>query len=398
MYGTLEVLGPEHEFSIIDEKLTPLPIVDKVIRDVHGRLVNCASLGACSFGKELQAHVAEFKANKPFVSPVVFEETMQKTVETVLEILESRYNARLLGTGMHPFLRLSDARVWSHRDRGIYAAMSRIFNLSQHGWLNIQSFQLNLPYRNESEAIRLYSALSNILPYLPAIAASSPIYESRKGAFVDNRLHFYLKNQLEVPSITGSLIPEYVNSFEEYEKATVRQYSEELAKLNAPRSLLNKEWLNSRGAIIRQDRKAIEIRVLDEQESVKADVALSCFIRAALRGILRDAEYPYLAHPTLVQNFRQVLRKGLQAHVQHPKGKTAGEVCGHLLQTALSNATDEERKYLPIIKQRIEGGNLSNIILRNVAKKTQRTDLKEAIFTTYSRLADTLEKNEVCVN
>lgn len=398
MYGTLEVLGPEHEFSIIDEALTPLPIVDKVIRAVHGRLVNCASLGACSFGKELQAHVAEFKANKPFASPVVFEETMQKTVEAILGILESRYNARLLGSGMHPFLKLKDARVWSHRDRGIYAAMSRIFNLNQHGWLNIQSFQLNLPYRNESEAVRLYSALTNVLPYLPAIAASSPIYESRKGAYVDNRLHFYLTNQVEVPSITGSLIPEYVNSIEEYEKTTVRQYSEELAKLNAPKSLLNKEWLNSRGAIIRQDRKAIEIRVLDEQESVKSDVALSCFIRATLRGILQDAEYPYLAHSDLVQNFKQVLRKGLQARVQHPKGKTASEVCLHLLQTALNNATDEERKYLPIIKQRIEGGNLSNIILRNVVKKAQKTDLHEAIFTTYSHLADCLEKNQVCVN
>jgi len=395
MYGTLEVLGPEHEFSIIDEKLTPLPIVDKVIRDVHGRLVNCASLGACSFGKELQAHVAEFKANKPFVSPVVFEETMQNTVSSILGIIESRYNARLLGSGMHPFLRLSDAKIWSHRDRGIYAAMSRIFNLSQHGWLNIQSFQLNLPYRNETEAVRLYSALTNILPYLPAIAASSPIYESRKGAYLDNRLHFYLTNQLEVPSITGSLIPEYVNSFEEYEKTTVRQYSEELAKLKAPRCLLNKEWLNSRGAIIRQDRKAIEIRVLDEQESVKSDVALSCFIRAALRGILSDVEYPYLSHLTLVQNFKQTMRKGLQARVQHPKGKTAGEVCLHLLRTALSNATDEEKRYLPIIKQRIEGGNLSNIILRDVAKKAQKTDLKEAIFTTYSHLADCLEKNQV---
>ena len=395
MYGTLEVLGPEHEFSIIDEKLTPLPIVDKVIRDVHGRLVNCASLGACSFGKELQAHVAEFKANKPFVSPVVFEETMQNTVSSILGIIESRYNARLLGSGMHPFLRLSDAKIWSHRDRGIYAAMSRIFNLSQHGWLNIQSFQLNLPYRNETEAVRLYSALTNILPYLPAIAASSPIYESRKGAYLDNRLHFYLTNQLEVPSITGSLIPEYVNSFEEYEKTTVRQYSEELAKLKAPRCLLNKEWLNSRGAIIRQDRKAIEIRVLDEQESVKSDVALSCFIRAALRGILSDVEYPYLSHLTLVQNFKQTMRKGLQARVQHPKGKTAGEVCLHLLRTALSNATDEEKRYLPIIKQRIDGGNLSNIILRDVAKKAQKTDLKEAIFTTYSHLADCLEKNQV---
>jgi gamma-glutamyl:cysteine ligase YbdK (ATP-grasp superfamily) len=398
MYGTLEVLGPEHEFSIVDEKLTPLPIVDKVIRDVHGRLVNCASLGACSFGKELQAHVAEFKANKPFASPVVFEETMQKTVEAILGVLESRYDARLLGSGMHPFLELKDARVWSHRDRGIYAAMSRIFNLNQHGWLNIQSFQLNLPYRNESEAMRLYSALSNILPYLPAIAASSPIYESRKGIYVDNRLHFYLKNQKEVPSITGSLIPEYVNSFEEYEKTTVRQYSEELAKLDAPRSLLDKEWLNSRGAIIRQDRKAIEIRVLDEQESVKSDVALSCFIRAVLRGILGDSDYPYLSHPVLVQNFKQVLRKGLQARVQHPKGKTASEVCLHLLQTALRNATDEEKRYLPIIKQRIDGGNLSNMILRNVAKRAQKTDLHEAIFMTYSHLADCLEKNQVCVN
>ena len=398
MYGTLEVLGPEHEFSIVDEKLTPLPIVDKVIRDVHGRVVNCASLGACSFGKELQAHVAEFKANRPFVSPVVFEETMQKTVEAILAVLESCYDARLLGSGMHPFLKLSEAKVWSHRDRGIYAAMSRIFNLNQHGWLNIQSFQLNLPYRNESEAMRLYTALSNILPYLPAIAASSPIYESRKGPFVDNRLHFYMTNQLEVPSLTGSLIPEYVDSFEEYEKTTVRQYSEELARLNAPPSLLDKEWLNSRGAIIRQDRKAIEIRVLDEQESVKSDVALSCFIRAALRGILRDTDYPYLAHPALVQNFKQVVRKGLLARVQHPNGKTASEVCLRLLQTAMSNATDEEKRYLPIIKQRISGGNLSNIILRNVAKKAQKTDLHEAIFTTYSRLADCLEKNQVCVN
>jgi gamma-glutamyl:cysteine ligase YbdK (ATP-grasp superfamily) len=201
-----------------------------------------------------------------------------------------------------------------------------------------------------------------------------------------------------VPSITGNLIPEYVDSFEEYEKTTVRRYSEDLAKLNAPRSLLDKEWLNSRGAIIRQDRKAIEIRVLDEQESVKSDVALSCFIRAVLRGILGDADYLYLAYPTLVQNFSRVLRKGLQATVQHPNGKTAGEVCLHLLKTALSNATDEERKYLPIIKQRIDGGNLSNIILKRVAKKAQRTDLHEAIFTTYSHLADCLEKNQVCVN
>jgi hypothetical protein len=134
--------------------------------------------------------------------------------------------------------------------------------------------------------------------------------------------------------------------------------------------------------------------VLDEQESVKSDVALSCFIRATLRGILQDAEYPYLAHSVLVRDFKQVLRKGLQARVQHPGGKMASKVCLHLLQTALSNATNEEKKYLPVIKRRIEGGSLSDIILRNVAKRAQKTDLHEAIFTTYSHLADCLERNK----
>jgi gamma-glutamyl:cysteine ligase YbdK (ATP-grasp superfamily) len=398
MYGTLEVLGPEHEFSIVDEKLTPLPIVDKVIRRIHGRTVNTTSLGKCSFGKELQAHVAEFKANKPFASPKVFEENMQQTVETVLSHLKEQDNARLLGLGMHPLLKLSEAKIWSHRDRGIYAALNRIFNLRQHGWLNIQSFQLNLPYKGERDAVKLHNALTSILPYLPAIAASSPVYESKMGTYLDNRLHFYMTNQIEVPSITGKLIPEYVDSLDEYRRVTVQKYSQDLAELNASRCLLNKEWLNSRGAVIRNDRKAVEIRILDEQESVKSDVALSCFIRATLRGILSDSEYQYLSNDVLVNNCNQVMERGLRAHVEHPKGDTAEQVCRYFLKIALDNATDEERQYLPLIADRMECGSLSDMILRKIADRSQRTDLEQAILDVYSSLADCLEKNYVYVN
>jgi gamma-glutamyl:cysteine ligase YbdK (ATP-grasp superfamily) len=398
MYRTLQVLGPEHEFSVIDEKLQPLPIVDKVIKDVHGRIVNNANLGDFSLGKELQAHVAEFKANTPFDSPEVFEETMHTAVLRILDILETRYRARLLGLGMHPLLLLDKVKVWSHRDRQIYAALSRIFNLNQHGWLNIQSFQLNLPFKNEREAVRLYNALANILPYLPAISASSPIYESKIGDYVDNRLHFYLMNQTEVPSITGDIIPEYVNSFEEYEKATIRQYSEDLAKANAPRCLLNKEWLNSRGAVIRHDRKAIEIRIMDEQECVKSDVALSCFIRAALRGIWQQKkEFECLPHHVLVNNLHAVIRDGLDAFVQHPKGSTARQVCHYLHKIAEENASSEEKKYLGIIKHRIENGNLSDLILKEVTKKVLKTNLEEAVLTVYSSLANCLENNKVYI-
>jgi len=396
MYRTLQVLGPEHEFSVVDEKLQPLPIVDKVIKEVHGRIVNNVDLGGFSFGKELQAHVAEFKANEPFYSPEVFEETMHNAVLRILDFLERRYGARLLGLGMHPSLLLDKVRVWSHRDRQIYEALSRIFNLNQHGWLNIQSFQLNLPFNNERAAVRLYNALANLLPYLPAIAASSPIYESKIGDYVDNRLHFYLVNQAEVPSITGDIIPEYVSSFEEYEKTTIRQYSQDLAKVNAPRCLLNKEWLNSRGAIIRFDRRAVEIRIMDEQECVKSDVALSCFIRATLRGILQHrADFEHLPHNVLVNNLHAVIRDGLDALVQHPKGSTARQLCRYLHRIAEENASSEEKKYLKIIKQRIEEGNLSDLILKEVTKRVLRTDLEDAIFTVYSSLASSLERNRV---
>lgn len=397
MYRTLQVLGPEHEFSVVDEKLQPLPIVDKIIKDMHGRIVNTVDLGRFSFGKELQAHVAEFKANVPFDSPEVFEETMVKGVQSIVYFLDKRYGARLLGLGMHPSLLLKDVEMWSHRHRQIYAALSRIFNLNQHGWLNIQSFQLNLPFKNEHEAIQLHNAITNILPYLPAIAASSPIYESKIGDYVDNRLFFYLKNQAEVPSITGDIIPEYVNSFEEYEKVTVRQYSEDLTKFNAPTCLLNKEWVNSRGAVFRFDRKAIEIRIMDEQECVKSDVALSCFIRSVLRGIMQQEEdgFEYLPHHVLVSNLHAVIRDGLDASVQHPKGSTARQVCTSLYRIAEENASPEEKKYLEIVKRRIKEGNLSDLILKEVTKKALKTDLGEAIFTVYSSLADCLEENRV---
>ena len=49
MYQTLEVLGPEHEFSLVDEALKPLPIVDQVIKKLRGRIVNNVNLGDFTF-------------------------------------------------------------------------------------------------------------------------------------------------------------------------------------------------------------------------------------------------------------------------------------------------------------------------------------------------------------
>jgi gamma-glutamyl:cysteine ligase YbdK (ATP-grasp superfamily) len=305
-----------------------------------------------------------------------------------------RFGAQLLGTGMHPTLCLGNVEVWDHRDRAIYAVLDRIFNLVQHGWINIQSFQLHLPYRNQAEAVRLYNHVATILPYIAAISASSPIYESTFGEFVDNRLYFYGINQAKIPSITGDIIPKPIDSFETYRNLTIRKYSADLQKANAPSSLLNKEWINSRGAVFRFDLRTIEIRIMDEQECIKSDVALSCFVRALLRGLTQRDEPP-LSPPLLVHDLQSIIRDGLNASVRHPNSSTARGVCRHLLDLAYEYATTEERSYLPLIKKRVVGGNLSETIAQHVRTRIQKTDVKEAILSIYSKLAEKLIKNEV---
>jgi gamma-glutamyl:cysteine ligase YbdK (ATP-grasp superfamily) len=370
-----------------------LPIVDKVIKDFCGRIVNFVEQPYFTFGKEFQLHVMEIKANAPFKSPEVFEETMQNAVETLLDFIGRKYGAYLLGTGMHPLLKLEETGIWPHRHRKIYNELGKIFNLKQHGWLNIQSFHLNLPYSREEKGVLLHNLLAGLCPYLPAISASSPVCEGVVSPNVDNRLYFYRMNQREVPSITGDVVPEPVSSFAQYREDVIGRYSRDLAKAGAGETILFKEWVNSRGVIFRFDRSALEVRVMDEQECVKSDVALSCFIRAALRGLIAERVEP-LPYQLLISDFNSVIAKGLNAKVLHPKGKTARQVCQYLFNLASENAEETEKKYLWIVKKRIENGNLSELIRERVIKKAQRTDLKEAILNVYSTLIKCLADNQ----
>ncbi len=367
--------------------------MDKAIKDFHGRIVNFVEQPTFTFGKELQLHVMEVKPNAPFHSPVAFEETMQNAVLTLTDFVGRKYGARLLGMGMHPLLRLGETGIWPHRDRRIYQAYSAVFDLRRHGWLNIQSFQLNLPYSNEQNGVLLHNVLANVCAYLPAVSAASPVYEGKLGEFVDNRMKFYMENQVEVPSVTGDVIPEQVSSFRNYREEVIGKYSSDMEKAGMPATILNKEWVNSRGVIFRFDRRAVEIRVMDEQECVKSDVALSCFVRALLRGLLEE-EAELLPHEALVKDFKSTIEKGLDAETRHPLGQTAREVCKHFMRIASANALEEEKRYLSIVEKRIERGSLSEIIRERVTSRAQRTSLKDAVINVYSKLLRSLVANQ----
>ncbi len=334
----------------------------------------------------------EIKANSPFRGPVEFEETMQNAVNALSGIVE-KHGANLLGTGMHPLMRLSDTGVWPHYHRKIYSEYSKIFNLHQHGWLNIQSFHLNLPYQKEGDAVALHNQLCNLCAYLPAVTASSPFFEGKEGPDIDNRLQFYKVNQKEVPSISGEVIPNYVSSLESYNRDVIGGYSADLARAGASKTLLNREWVNSRGIIFRFDRAALEVRVMDEQECVKSDVGLACFIRASLRGMLAEDE-ALERHYVLVQNFNSVIHSGLNASVQSIHGKTARQVLTHYLSLANNNASAEEKRYLPLVERRIHEGSLSELILNRVHKRSDKTNLHQAIQSVYSTLIKSLRANQ----
>jgi hypothetical protein len=213
------------------------------------------------------------------------------------------------------------------------------------------------------------------------------------GPNVDNRLYFYRLNQREVPSVTGDVIPENVSSLAQYRKEVIGQYSRDLAKAGIEKTLLSKEWVNSRGVIFRFDRSALEVRVMDEQECVKSDVALSCYVRAALRGLISSKDAP-LPHNLLVSDFNSTLTSGLDAKVLNPHGPKARQVCQYLFDLAWANADKEEKKYLPIVQKRIERGSLSELIRGRISKRAQKTDIKEAILGVYSTLIKCLADNQ----
>jgi gamma-glutamyl:cysteine ligase YbdK (ATP-grasp superfamily) len=369
-----------------------LPLADKIIKEYCGKIINFIELPKFTFGKEMQLHVMEIKANQPFKTPWEFEETMQTAVTTLSQVVQ-KCGAMLLGTGMHPLLKLQETAIWPHYHKKIYQQYGKIFNLNQHGWLNIQSFHLNLPFQKEADAIQTHNQLANLCAYLPAIAASSPIYESQNGQDIDNRLQFYKINQKEVPSITGDVIPEYASSLSQYKRDVIEQYSRDLACAGADKTLLQREWVNSKGVIFRFDRRALEVRVMDEQECIKSDVALACFVRAALRGLIAsNAEL--LPHDVLVNDFNAVIKDGLNAKVSSPLGETSRRVCQCYLKLAIEHAEEDEKKYLWLVKKRIEDGNLSELIKASVLRRAQKTDFHQAIVDVYSTLIKCLYDNQ----
>lgn len=409
-----EGFGVELEFMVVDaETLSVLPVVDRILESAAGAIVSEVDRGPLAWSNELVLHVVELKTNGPASTLQGLDALFQADVGRINEIL-SGLGGVLLPTAMHPWMDpRTETRLWPHEYSPVYQSYDRIFGCQGHGWSNLQSTHLNLPFADDGEFGRLHAAIRLLLPLLPALAASSPVVEGRPTGILDNRMEFYRHNSRRIPSVTGQVIPEAVFRRGDYEREILGRMYADVAPLD-PEGILQDEFLNSRGAIPRFGRGSIEIRVIDVQESPAADLALAALTVGALRLLAEERLSPLplqeaMAVPVLASVFLDCVNEGERALIEDPAylqalgmgtGRASAEaVWWHLLEETakaglLPQDGQEER-----LRTLLGRGPLARQILRALGlPEGQRhgpAPSRESLQEVYRRLAGCLRDGEI---
>lgn len=276
--------GIELEYMIVDRHdLAVRPLADVLLKGAAGQVVNEVEHGALAWSNELVLHVVELKTNGPAAALAGLDGAFHDSVLEINRRLAS-LDAQLLPTAMHPLFDPDrETRLWPHGQNEIYSAYDRIFGCRGHGWSNLQSMHINLPFHDDEEFRRLHAAIRVVLPLIPALAASSPLEQGQRAAWLDNRLRYYRDNQRSVPEISGSVIPEAVDSKVGYQRHILEPMYRAIAAHDHD-GILADDWLNSRAAIARFERQTIEIRIIDLQECPRADLAVAEAVVALVRA------------------------------------------------------------------------------------------------------------------
>lgn len=400
-----EAYGIELEYMMVAaDNLDVRPVADRVLHSVAGEEANEVKRGPLAWSNELALHVIELKTGGPVACIDNLADLFTGDIRQINALLE-QHGSRLMPGAMHPWMDpASQTRLWPHGDRAIYNAYDRIFSCQGHGWSNLQSVHLNIGFCGDDEFGRLHAAIRLLLPILPALAASSPIMDGRITGTMDNRLQVYRFNQQKVPSVAGRVIPEAVFSKKDYEEQIFQRIYQEIAP-HDPEGILQFEWLNSRGAIARFERNAIEIRLLDIQECPQADIAICAAIIGILKNIVHEKFGSYESQKNwdreeLIPIFDRCIAEADNALITDgrylqslgcPKKEiTAGHLWQHLVESCTGDneiATVHHGFLHTILKH----GTLARRLLQATG---ENPDIQK-LTTVYKNLCDCLEQGRM---
>lgn len=401
-FKLFEVTGIELEYMVVDKTtLKVLPIVDKLFEDVTGKITSDVERGDVDWSNELVSHVVELKTSKPTKRIPSFRKKFSKEVKAINKVLAER-NAMLLPTAAHPFMDpFTETVIWPHEYNEVYALYNRIFDCRGHGWSNLQSTHLNLPFVNDAEFMKLHAAIRMLLPIIPALSASSPILDGKATGFLDARMEAYLHHQERLPELMGSLIPEAVFSQEDYYRVIFSPIAKAIAPYDTEH-VMDHHFANSRGAIARFDRGAIEIRVIDIQECPSADLAIAELIVAVLKAMTNGRWVStYLQRAwnenDLLPLFLQVIKDAGGATISNrdylimfgllgQEKMTAQKIWQHLFVEVYDGLSEGCRQHIAHI---LEHGSLAKRIMAHTGKNPSR----DKLVSVYTQLAHCLHSD-----
>ena len=286
-----DAFGIEMEYMLVDrDTLDVRPVADSVLAILNsGVTAGDYERGPITWSNELALHVLELKTTRPTEKLRSAPSQFETAIREIAPVLD-RLNVRLLPTAMHPWMNPSRETVlWPHENFEIYQTYDRIFGCRSHGWANVQSVHLNLPFSGDDEFAKLHAAVRLVLPILPGLAASSPIIDGSYSGWLDTRMNYYAQHCAAAPTLTGELIPEPVYSEAAYRESVYEPIAAQMGPLD-PDGNLELDFLNARGAIARFDRGSIELRVMDVQEYPGADVSICAAVIAVLKSLV-DAQW-----------------------------------------------------------------------------------------------------------
>lgn len=405
-YHLFDGFGIELEYMIVDRNsLQVKPLADELLKHELGIIGSDFENGIVTWSNELVLHVIEIKSTQPEADLERLEKAFAENVNRINAILK-KWNAMLLPTAAHPFMNpFTDTRLWPHDNNEVYALYDKLFNSKGHGWSNLQSTHINLPFHGDEEFAKLHAAIRLLLPLLPALCASSPLLDGRISGMLDTRLKYYKTNQDKIPVITGNIIPEEIYTFDEYSKNIYQPIKKAIGP-HDPDEILDPVWVNSRGAIARFDRGSIEIRVMDIQECAAADLALVTLAIETLKLLISE-KFTSLQEQRIVQTtalaslFDRAAVTGLATQVEDPSilkafglknPGTIKEIWKNILIN-IPHTTAYQSSSLKIVEKILESGSLSERIL-NALKDD--TSLKN-ITSVYRRLSNCLQENKLFI-
>jgi glutathione synthase/RimK-type ligase-like ATP-grasp enzyme/gamma-glutamyl:cysteine ligase YbdK (ATP-grasp superfamily) len=407
-YRPFEVAGVELEYPVVDRDLNVAHRVEEAFRTLAGRGCSDVDLGAVGLSNEIADHVLEVKTQAPVRSLAEAEEVLVEGIQRFSAVLRDRFDARLMPTGMHPWMDPKTGRLWRRSNARVYDTYARLFDVKTHGWMNVNSCHLSLPMGREAESVAMLNAAALLVPYLPALAASSPMYDGDLQPAADGRLAWILEHQARIPESQGEIVPEYIESLADYRKRILGGMYAALDRI-PDTGPIRHEFFNARGAVFKASSKRMEVRVLDTQECVRMDMAVAAFVRSALKSLTQrvvEGRAPLPAHAVLVADFRAVVRDGSRARVTAPHfGSVARDAEGRadvrdvlrvLLEDARRSVRRDEAEYLELAGRIIEAGTLSERIRAALLPFQEAEDevFTDAARHIYIELMDCLEANE----